>query len=210
MLCLSFFICQDLRAQIDVGTDIVSRYVWRGIDLGGGTIAFQPWASLGLGENFEVGVWSSYNISPTGASDELDWYATYSLNDFSFTVTDYSFPGGGEFDYFDYDNHVLEVTAAYSGVLDVTAAVNVVNDDDNSLYIELGKSIEIEGSELGLFAGGVTSSDYYLAPDGGIINLGFSATKELKITDTFSLPVSGTYVLNPELKKSYFFIGVSL
>lgn len=210
-LCLfvSLLLFQELQAQVDVGTDLVSRYVWRGIDLGGGTIAFQPWASLGLGENFEIGVWSSYNISPTGASDELDWYASYSINDFSFTVTDYSFPGGGDFDYFDYDNHVLEISAAYSGLLDLSAAINVINDDENSLYLEIGKSIEIDGSELGLFAGAVTKSEYYLAPEGGLINLGFSAAKSIKITDTFSIPVSGTYVVNPELKKSYFFVGLS-
>lgn len=208
-LCAIAFLCQDLRAQVDLGTDLVSRYVWRGIDLGGGAIAFQPWASLGLGGNVELGVWSSYNVSPTGASDELDWYFTYSIEDFSITVTDYSFPGGGEYDYFDYDNHVLEISGAYSGLIDFMAAVNVINDDDRSLYLEIGKSIEVEGSELGFFAGAVTKSDYYLAPEGGLINLGFSASKEVKITETFSLPLTGTYVVNPELKKSYFFVGLS-
>lgn len=208
-LSCSLFLFQDSRAQVDIGTDLVSRYVWRGIDLGGGAIAFQPWASLGIGKGVEIGLWSSYNISPTGASDELDWYITYSIENFSITVTDYSFPGGGEFDYLDYGNHVLELSGAYSGVLDLMAAVNVINDDDRSLYLEIGKSVEIDESQLGLFAGLVSKSEYYLAQDGGLINLGFSASKEIKITETFSIPVTGTYVLNPELKKSYFFVGLS-
>ncbi len=208
-LLLLFSVIDLAHAQFDLGADIVSRYLWRGLDLSGPSAAIQPWVSFSE-SNFEVGVWSSYNFSPTGATDELDWYASYSVDAFSFTITDYTFPSGGEFDYLDANSHVLELLGAYSGVVDLMAAVNLTNDDDKSLYVELGKSISVKGGDLGLFFGGVTKSDYYLAPDGGVINVGFSASKEIKLTDSFSIPVSGTYVVNPELKKSYFLVGFSL
>lgn len=199
-------------SQIGVGADIVSRYVWRGLELGGDSPALQPYVSLATNSGLEVGVWSSYNLVPNAASNELDWYVSYSISDFSITVTDYTFPGADpDFDYFDSNNHVLEVMLGYSGVVDVMAAINVLNDDQNSIYLQLGKSLEVGQSEVGVFAGLVPmQSDYYLTDGFAPINLGFSGSRELKISDDFGLGVSGTYIVNPEMKKGYFIFGIGI
>lgn len=52
--------------SLKFGMDLVSRFVWRGIDLGDAP-AFQPYASVSLA-GFEFGAWGSYAFgAPAGA-----------------------------------------------------------------------------------------------------------------------------------------------
>ena len=48
--------------ELSVGTDIVSRYIWRGIDLGGNTPSIQPTLEFSTG-GFAVGFWGAYSLS---------------------------------------------------------------------------------------------------------------------------------------------------
>lgn len=199
-------------AQVSAGADVVSRYIWRGIDFGE-SLSFQPYVSYATG-NLEVGVWSSYALADGGANNELDWYASYTVGPFSFGATDYFFPAP-EARFFDGDEHTLEPFVGYSGLFDVTFAMNVTNDDAQSTYLELGKGVAVGGSEVALFAGGTLSGSaatpsIYGTTGPALINLGFSVSKAIKLTESFSLPVQATYVLNPELERTYLFFGISL
>jgi hypothetical protein len=43
-----------------------------------------------------------------------------------------------------------------------------------------------------------------------VCNLGIGTSKTIKITDSFSIPVTGQVVLNPEKEQLYMVVGFSL
>ena len=110
-----------------------------------------------------------------------------------------------------------------------------INDDVNSpdfnkedgiqysTYLELGYSTSIWKIDFDAFIGFTPNSPKkadtasgYIGENGfygnglGIVNLGFTATKEIKITDKYSLPVSASVITNPQAEKVYFVFGISL
>ncbi len=44
----------------------------------------------------------------------------------------------------------------------------------------------------------------------GISNIGIGSSKENKITDSFSLPISGSIILNPSSEQLFVVVGISL
>ncbi len=46
--------------------------------------------------------------------------------------------------------------------------------------------------------------------DFGIVNIGVTKSKEIKITDSFSLPISGAVIFNPDSEQLYILAGISL
>jgi hypothetical protein len=42
-----------------------------------------------------------------------------------------------------------------------------------------------------------------------VVNLGLTASKEMELTDKFSIPVSVSYILNPETERTFLVFGVS-
>jgi hypothetical protein len=74
--------------KLNVGADLMSRYVWRGMDYGSSP-SIQPTLSFGLG-NFELGYWGA--IALTNNYLESDLYLKYSVKGFSVCLTDYYIP----------------------------------------------------------------------------------------------------------------------
>ena len=78
---LILLVAAGVKAQFSVGTDIVSNYVWRGVqqDLTytKGTPNIQPYASFTAGK-FTIGTWGSAGI--LGSVKEVDIYATYAFS----------------------------------------------------------------------------------------------------------------------------------
>lgn len=212
------------QAEISLGTDLVSRYVWRGTDFGQSP-SIQPTLALTVG-GLEFGAWGAYQLGRDAISlpaDELDLYLGYSLALGSTTldllVTDYYFPTAGlKFGDFSDEGgaHIIEVGATISGPeslpLYLSAYVNVYNDTDNSAYIEVGYSTAVNDVSLDVFVGATPGGDnmYYGTKDLNVINMGITASKEIKITEDFSLPIFGSYMINPNQEISYFVLGISL
>lgn len=203
------------HSQVSFGSDVVSRYVWRGIDFGQ-SVSIQPGISYASG-GFEIGAWGSY-ANTLGGANELDLWFSYSLevNEYSsvsFGLTDYYFPATpGGFLTFDVDgNHVIEPFISYSGPFSVSAYFNVLNDPDNSIYLSAAYSFQFEDVSLEAFIGIVpTESAWYGNSDPAFQELGLSASKEIKISDSFSLPIFTSYVINPYQEISFLFFGFSL
>ncbi|MBI9070008.1 MAG: hypothetical protein JEY94_00320 [Melioribacteraceae bacterium] len=213
--------------ELSVGTDVVSRYVWRGLDFGNSP-SVQPGISYSNG-GFEAGTWGAFTTdSQASGVDELDLYASYSFSlgksNLSLVVTDYYFPNAGvklgNFNNYDDESgagaHIFEVGASFTlseaFPLSISAYSNVYNDEDNSMYFEVGYSTSVKDVSLDLFAGGTTGGDneFYGTADLNIINVGLTVSKEIKITESFSLPVFGSYIINPNLEISYLVLGISL
>ena len=124
-------------AEISIGADVVSRYVWRGTDWGDGA-SVQPGISYSMG-NVEIGAWSSWGLTSNGAN-ENDLYVSFAAGPVGITITDYYFPGyTGSDGFFDFsDAHVIEVMGSFeAGNLSLAGAVNVSGDDDNLSLIHI-------------------------------------------------------------------------
>lgn len=193
------------QVEVSVGADLMSRYVWRGTDFGGSP-SIQPYLEMSAGD-FVLGAWGAYTTNLPGAQ-EADLYAGYSFGEvFGLTVTDYYFPMDDMSDeYFDFDNnHSLEVSGTLTlDKFSLLAGKFFAGADDKSLYFEAGY-------DFGLVSAFVGAGDEVYTTDGdfGIVNVGVGASKDIKITDYFSLPLSGSVILNPESESLFMVVGVS-
>ena len=219
---IGFVTTPSLFAQsFSLGTDLVSRYVWRGADFGE-SASFQPSLAFDA-HGFEVGTWASYSISPDGAgANEHDVWVSYTIEagrsgSFSLGVTDYYFPAPDGSDFFDFSgdgtgSHWVEPFVRYTGPasfpITLHGAVFVHNDPDHSVYLEAGLPVRVDGVVLGLTAGVVANKSTFYATEGfALVNLGLSATKEIALSEQFTLPVSVAYILNPDQERSFLVIG---
>jgi hypothetical protein len=74
--------------KLNVSADIMSRYVWRGMDYGSSP-SIQPTLSFNLG-GFELGYWGAVAIASNYI--ESDLYLKYTLKGFTLCLTDYYIP----------------------------------------------------------------------------------------------------------------------
>ncbi|MBU2492218.1 MAG: hypothetical protein KJ571_06290 [Bacteroidetes bacterium] len=210
----------NLNAQeINLGADIVSKYMWRGLEINKAP-NIQPSLSYS-NSGFEAGFWGSYalvkDVSDI-ANFEIDAYVGYSFGDFGLILTDYYFPEAGtkigKFDGEGAGAHTLEIGAAYSGPISIAAYYNFHNDVGNNIYFEIGYSTSVGEVGLDLFVGGTPGSEdnpgYYGSDNLAIINIGVTASKSIKITDDFQLPVFTSFIINPKAEIAYMVFGVSL
>ncbi|MBX3008108.1 MAG: hypothetical protein KF816_08795 [Melioribacteraceae bacterium] len=222
------FATSAIAQEITLGTDFVSRYVWRGFDLGGNAPSIQPSIEFTKG-GFTAGFWGAYSFANPTNLEEIDIYASYrfSLGEsgsaLSLGIIDYTNPNSGTRigSFANYDDpsgpgaHYIEVSAGISGPesFPISLALNmfVHNVQDNPIYFELGYSTSVGEVPVSLFLGGTPSDNAYYGTTGfSLINIGFSVSKEIKITDSFSLPVFGTVSLNPASENLFYVLGISL
>lgn len=215
-------------SSLDIGVDIQSRYIWRGLQLGGNSPSAQPYIEFSTG-SFSIGALGAYNLGGTGTGNEADLYISYSVSEaFSITITDYFFPSDGNAQgYFPYNKgHVFEAMISFAGTekfpIGVSVATNfggAIKYDDGgkektaySTYVELSYGTTVGDVEFGLFAGAVFGDDnsYYFTDGSGLINLGISVAKEVKLSDSFSLPINAALILNPDAENIYLTFGFSL
>lgn len=215
LLLLIAFTPNAKAQEMDTGLDIYSSYVWRGIKFGTGA-AFQPYVEFSAG-GFALGAWGSYCVSDDEAG-EADLYASYGFDlgdnaSLSLTVTDYYFPAPGV-EYFNGDNHYFEPMIGLSaGAFSFTAAymfydgAGTDGDDSGDIYLEAAVTAGPVDISLG---GG--NGQYSMKDDAGfdICNIGISTSKEVKITDSFSIPLSGAVILNPSYETFHVVVGISL
>ena len=205
--------------SVSIGADVVSRYVWRGVDFGE-SMAVQPAITFGAG-GLEFGAWGSYSISAPGASaNENDLWATYTVTaesglSVAVGITDYYFPspdagagfGAGA-------AHTVEMSLAFSGPETFPISLfGGVLTESRVFYGEVGVPFAISGVDVGLqlhmgFVGG--ESDFYGTDEAAVVNLGVTASKDLAITQTFAVPVSVAYILNPDQDRAHLVFGFSI
>ncbi len=200
------FNVQTAKAQ-DFGADVVSSYVWRGTQFGTGP-HIQPWMELGSGA-ITGGIWGSFqtNSLATDSGNELDMWISADLGPLALTVTNYSFPesngtysSGGVFD------GDLEVSGSASLFDTVDLTVGYFTDLE-ALYIEAGFPLGPVGVAVGYGSDG--DGAFYAGGDSGLVNLSFSGSKDIKITEDYSLPVFGSFIYNPDAESAFLVFGFS-
>lgn len=214
----------DNNVTLNYGADAVSRYIWRGLELG--SKANIPHFQPNLGASYETekagtfnfSIWSSFGIS----SDyiETDLILGYELSTPSGTIgvaiTDFIFPSNKK-NFFNFDNHgegahTCEVALSYAYIesfpLKLTLASNVYNDieDDNSLYAEASFPFEIATVSFNTFAGLTKGpSIYYGVADNTLqcINSGISASKNIEFSESISITAGIDCIYNPYIDKGF-------
>jgi hypothetical protein len=56
--------------------------------------------------------------------------------------------------------------------------------------------------------GFIGESGFY-GPGAGVVNLGVTFSKTIKISDSFELPLTGSLITNPLTNKIYYVVGIS-
>lgn len=190
----------------DFGADLVSSYVWRGTQFGSGA-HIQPYMELGSG-NFTAGVWGSFPTSAKGGGNELDLYLGYDFGPVALTVTNYTFPGEGG-NYADgeglFDGDYTELAASTS-IMGVDLSAGYFTEVE-ALYVELGFSTGAVDIAIGY--GDDQENAWYADGGSGIVNMSFSGSKDIQISENYSLPVFGSFIVNPKAETAFLVFGIS-
>ena len=215
-------LAQD-EVETTVAADVVSSYIWRGQDLG--NAAIQP--TLGIAyKGLSLTAWGSYGIADPADTKEFDLTLAYSTGGLNIGITDYWFNAGldPQNRYFKYDahgtNHVFEANIGYDfGVASVQWFTNIAGNDGvnkdgeraYSSYAEVAVPFKLASVDWTATAGAVPfATDFYGTTGLAVTNLSLRADKEIKVTDTFSIPVFGQVAANPCSQKAYLVLGFTL
>lgn len=212
----AFFLTSNLMAQeendkpskFSVGADFYSSFIWRGLKLGTGP-AFQPNMEFATG-GLTIGAWGSFDAS---GFMESDLFVSYSFPfGLSLGIIDYYYPGLPYFDYSDSTgSHAFEINAGYE-IGGLTLSANYILNEaggaasaGGDMYFQAGYAFE----HFGFFAGagnGWHTSD----GDFNICNIGIGTVRTIRITDSFSIPLTGQIIFNPERERLYIVVGITL
>jgi hypothetical protein len=198
---------QEQNTKFSVNADLYSNYIWRGSKLGTGP-AFQPSVKFSDG-GFTIGVWGSFDA--IGYS-EADPYISFSFPcGLSLGITDYYLPDLSLFETSkDMGSHALELNGGFSKGGFLFTANYIVNEAGGiasaggDKYFQLGYDFK----NVSLFAG---AGDGWHTKDGefDICNIGIGTSKEIRITERFSIPVTGQVIFNPDREKLFVVAGLS-
>ena len=211
--------------ETTISGDIVSSYIWRGQDLG--STAIQP--TLGVAyKGLSLTAWGSYGLVNPADTKEFDLTLAYTIGGLNIGVTDYWFNTGldPKNRYLKYDahgtNHVFEANVGYDfGIASLQLVTNFggndgVNKDGKraySSYFEVIVPFKLASVDWAATAGAVPfATDFYNGWTSGfaVTNLSLKATKDIKVTDSFSIPIFGQVVANPCSQKAYLVFGFTL
>lgn len=211
--------------EINLGADLVNSYVWRGYKQAAASV--QPSLSASL-SGFSLGAWASTDFTSTDGKKEVDFTASYQTNRFKIAATDYWWDGEGKYRYFSNpgigsNGHYLEATLGYtlaeSFPLSLTwntfllGKGNKKIDGSNSYstYIELAYPFSVQGVNMRISTGFTPwESAVYGTTGFKFTSITLSATKGIKITDSYTLPIFANIICNPELEDIHFVFGISI
>ena len=204
-----------------ISTDVVNQYYWRGQDLG--DVSLQP--TLGIAyKGLSLSAWGNVGLSDKDDTKEFDLTAAYTIGGFHAGVTDYWFNTPNE-KYFNYKNgetsHVFEANVGYDfGPVALQWYTNFGGNDGlnksgnraYSSYVEASAPFKLGGCSWNATIGAVPyATSFYSEADGfAVTNISVKATKDIKITDSFSVPIFGQIACNPSNEKAYFVFGFTL
>ncbi len=209
--------------QTIVSADIVNQYIWRGQDLG--NVSIQPMLGIAW-KGLQLTAWGSVGLSDPDDVKEIDLTVSYAVGGFNLGITDYWTTEGldNKTRYFMYDahktNHLFEANIGYDfgfatlqWYTDFTGndGVNGNGDRAFSSYFEVNVPFRIAKVDWTATAGGVPySTSFYDTDKFAITNLALKAEKEIRISDSFRIPVFGQFVANPHSQKAYLIFGISM
>ena len=206
----------DKRLTVDIGADLVSSYVWRGMYQAGAS--FQPTFSLST-YGFTLGAWGSTDFS--ASYKEIDLYLTYEHKGFQAGISDYWYSGEGE-SYFKHARgaHNLEASLGYtfSKNFPLSLEVNTLfyGDDDKdpeddkqyySTYISATYPFSVGNID---FEAGLRVTPYkgMYSDKFDVVVISAKATKKLKFSTNYTLPVFVELIASPAKDNAFLVFGI--
>lgn len=218
----------ESAVDINLSGDLVSSYVWRGFKQAGASV--QPALSVST-KGFTLGAWGSTDIAGNNKK-EVDFYASYVTSGLAFTVTDYWWDGEYANRYFSspknengsgYIGHSLETSLAYtfSESFPLTIAWNTFvlgqgnkkanGDNSFSTYVELSYPFSVKEVDFKIGTGFTPwESAMYGTDKFKFTSIHLGASKEVKINDSFSIPVFANIIANPAHEDIHFVFGITI
>ena len=201
-------------AEVTVGVDAVSKYVWRGTAVGSG-VAVQPSVDYTLDSanglfaegGTTVGLWGSYSLV-NGVNDEINIALAQTVGSATITVTDYYFPfAAGE-----------ERTREGNSFFEFA--------DDGGHAVEVGASVDVANASLflGRFVSGATKEDTYAelsyplsddfslvlgVGDGALAAEGDFALVNAGLVVTGDSGYGASFTVNPDAETAFFVVSKS-
>lgn len=219
------------KVEGTISTDVVNQYIWRGQDLG--NVSVQP--TLGVAyKGFSLTGWGSVGLSNSDDTKEFDLTLAYGTGGFHVGVTDYWFNKGinnysgdaySDAKYFSYaahsTTHVFEANIGYDfGPVALNWYTNFAGNDGlnksgdraYSSYVEATAPFKLASLDWTATVGAVpyATSFYSRATGFAVTNIGLRASKDIAITNSFSIPVFAGVTANPSSQKAYFVCGFTL
>ena len=209
--------------ETTIAADVVNQYIWRGVDAG--NVSLQP--TLGVAyKGLSLTAWGSVGLSESSDTKEFDFTLGYTTGGLNVGITDYWFSVGQDPDarYFKYDahgtNHVFEAFVGYDfGVVSAQWYTNFAGNDGvnkdgkraYSSYFEVNAPFRLATCEWTATLGAVPYATTTYGTTGfAVTNIGLKATKDIKVTDAFSVPVFAGVIGNPCAQKAYLVFGFTL
>jgi hypothetical protein len=168
---------------------------------------------------------------------ESDLNISYTFKGITLMVTDYFFPNplcpNEDNRYFNYDNkttgHTFEASLSYVGpekfpvqlfagmhiygadkCKDSTGVCGAGDKNNYSIYLEAAYQFTVKGIGVKPFIGGIPYESSWYGSSAGIVNLGFTVSKNIKIGNDYSLPVYTSIITNPQTQSVFFVFGLTL
>jgi len=200
---------------VNIGADLVSSYVWRGMYQAGAS--FQPTFNLSA-YGFTLGAWGSSDFSVS--FKEIDLYLLYDYKGFRVGISDYWYTGEGE-SYYKHatGEHNFEASLGYTlpGKYPLSLDVYTLffgNDDKDeegkqfySTYISATYPFTVSklDCEVGLR---VTPYKSMYSDKFDIVGISAKATKKLQFSTDYSLPVFVELLLSPAQDNAFVIFGM--
>lgn len=227
---------QEFTAQ----ADLVSSYIWRGFNQGGGvqvqpTLGFSAgnfsltgWGSVNFnGDKKELDLTAAYKFGeagPTLSVASLWWAGEGKMKYFNFESheTDHHFEAGLSYT-LPCENFPLSI-AWYTMFAGSDKRMNSKGEikQNYTSYAELNFPFTVKTVDLNATLGMLPYGQGYNNNDNGgvyaaktvnkfaVTNIALKATKEIKITKSFSLPIFAQAIWNPCIEDSYLVFGITL
>ena len=209
--------------ETTIAADVVNQYIWRGLDAG--NVSLQP--TLGVAwKGLSLTAWGSVGLTESSDTKEFDLTLSYTTGGLNVGITDYWFSTGQDPDgrYFKYDahgtNHVFEANIGYDfGVVSAQWYTNFAGNDGvnkdgkraYSSYFEVTAPFRLATCEWTATLGAVPYATTSYGTTGfAVTNIGLKATKGIRITDSFSVPIFAGVTGNPCAQKAYLVFGFTL
>lgn len=204
-----------------ISADVVNQYIWRGQDLG--DVSLQP--TLGLSyKGLSLSAWGNVGLSDNTDTKEFDLTAAYTIGMFHAGITDYWFntPVDKYFSYAAHNtSHVFEGNIGYDfGKFSLNYYTNFAGNDGlnksgkraYSSYVEANIPFDLGGLKWNTTIGAVPYATSFYAKANGfaVTNVTLRATKDIRMSDSFTVPVFAGVTANPSNEKAYFIFGFTL
>ncbi len=232
-IVLSFFVFSNAQEDTEteneqsqnfyLSADIVTNYIWRGLVFSDKP-NIQPYLAYTNNKgNFSFGGWGSYSLADYYS--EVDLFVSYSVGNLTFAIWDYFLMTQDiNNKYFNYDKdstyHAFEAMITFNGPesfpLELIASTffygidkDANGDNYYSTYLEVGYPFKWKANNLKVYFG-MTPQEGLYASDLAVVNIGMKNTREIKITDKFSMPISGSIIVNPNTENIFFVLTLTI